>query len=137
MSIYDDIAGVAAVTIPDGSVKKITRKADSVVIWEKPVTETCAVRIYWYPYYGGVPVITYRSAGGQVSFEPTYEDDLMETTIDLECVVGTYIYISGDEFWFDSIVKHSGEPVIEVTEPYRKAQILVTGECKFIIYGAV
>ena len=38
MSISDDIAGAAAVTIPEGAVKKITRKADSAVIWEKPVT---------------------------------------------------------------------------------------------------
>lgn len=36
MSIYDDIASVAAVTIPEGAVKKITRKADGVLIWEKP-----------------------------------------------------------------------------------------------------
>lgn len=34
MSIYDDIAGVSAVTIPEGSVKKITRKTDGGVIWE-------------------------------------------------------------------------------------------------------
>lgn len=35
MSIYDELAGAAAVTMTEGAVKKITRKADSVVIWEK------------------------------------------------------------------------------------------------------
>lgn len=39
MSIYDELAGAAAVTMTEGAVKKITRKADSTVIWEKPVTE--------------------------------------------------------------------------------------------------
>lgn len=38
MSIYDDIASAAAVTIPQGAVKKITRKADGVLIWEKPAS---------------------------------------------------------------------------------------------------
>ncbi len=36
MSIYDDIAGAVTVTIPEGAVKKITRKTEGVLIWEKP-----------------------------------------------------------------------------------------------------
>ncbi len=38
MSIYDDIASAAAVTIPEGAVKKITRKSDGLLIWEKPAS---------------------------------------------------------------------------------------------------
>lgn len=32
-----DFTGVKAITIPEGSVAKITRKSDGVMLWEKPV----------------------------------------------------------------------------------------------------
>lgn len=132
-----DFTGVTDITIPEGKVKKITRKSDGSVVWEKPVTETCAVTIYWYPYYGGVPTITYHAANGQVSFEPNFSNNFSEEKIELECVVGSYIYIGGDDFWFGSFRIKAGNPVIEITEAYRKAQILVNDECEILMYGAV
>lgn len=40
-----DFTGVKAITIPQGSVRKITRKSDGSVLWEKPIAFTNVLRL--------------------------------------------------------------------------------------------
>lgn len=44
-----DFTGVTDITIPEGMVKKITRKADGSMVWEKPSTD---VKVYLISLYG-------------------------------------------------------------------------------------
>jgi hypothetical protein len=81
-----DFTGVKAITIPEGSVKKITRKSDSVVLWEMPATYKNLADPNSSDWADG-----YRlSSSGALSAEPT-----QTTTQYIPCKIGDILRVKG------------------------------------------